>query len=228
MFQFFSYFEAGNRSRSVHFPLIFCLKFQIKRQTDANAVSTADFNKYEKFVWRQTLKDKFLTKSNSLYDNFKEVILNKLDININDCVQSIVELYQKAGECMKLKSGNSKSNSRKQEPLWDSQCDILKKEKYKALRVFRITSNFQNLNRYKEIRNRYKEACKCKKLIDQKRNRYELIASRSNMSLFWRTVKKFRYKSKLSNCITTEVWVSHFKKLLHIENAENLKDNIND
>ena len=39
----------------------------------------------------------------------------------------------------------SKSDFAKQEPCWDSECDRLKKEKFKALRVFRCENNFQNL-----------------------------------------------------------------------------------
>ena len=35
----------------------------------------------------------------------KESILKKLDVSTNDCVQSIVEKYHKAAECMKIKDG---------------------------------------------------------------------------------------------------------------------------
>ena len=76
----------------------------------------------------------------------KESILIKLDISIDDCVQSIVEMYHKAAECMKSKP--SKTNVAKQEPWWDSECDNLKKEKFKALRLFRTENNYQNLNNY--------------------------------------------------------------------------------
>ena len=111
-------------------------------------------------------------------------------------------MYQKAGECMKIKG--SKSDFAKQEPWWDSEYDKLKKEKFKVLRVFRCEHNFQKLTRYKELRNKFKEACRRKKLDYQKTKQRELIASRTNMSLFWRTVRKFKYKPKCPNIIKTE------------------------
>ena len=73
----------------------------------------------------------------------QESMLSKLNINIDDCVQSVVEMYRKAGEWMQIIG--SKSDFAKQEPCWDSECDRLKKEKFKALRVFRCENNFQNL-----------------------------------------------------------------------------------
>ena len=122
----------------------------------------------------------------------------------------------------------SKSDFAKQEPCWDSECDRLKKEKFKALRVFRCENNFQNLTRYKELRNRFKEVCRRKKLDYQKRKSDELTASRTNMSFFWRTVKKFKYKLKGPNIIKTEQWVSYFKELLYIPHDGSLAENIDE
>ena len=122
----------------------------------------------------------------------------------------------------------SKSDFAKQEPCWDSECDRLKKEKFKALRVFRCENNFQNLTRYKELLNRFKEVCRRKKLDYQKRNRDELTASRTNMSLFWRTVKKFKYKPKGPYIIKREKWVSYFKELLYIPHDGSLAENIDE
>ena len=118
-------------------------------------------------------------------------------------------------------------NFAKQEPWWDSECEQLTKDKFKALRYFRNESNYQNLNHYKELRNRFKDVCWRKKLDYQKRNRDELVASRSNMNLFWRTVKKFRFKKEnIFSSIKPQQWISHFKNLLCIPNLDYLTERI--
>ena len=156
----------------------------------------------------------------------KETIIINLEASIDDCVQSIVEIYHKAAECMKAKS--QKHKAVKQEPWWDNECEKLKKEKYKALRIFRNDSNYQNLINYKTLRNRLKDTFRQKNLDFHKRNRDELIASRSNMNLFWRTVKKFRFKKpNISNIIKPERWINHFTELLYVPNLGNLTDNVN-
>ena len=44
---------------------------------------------------------------------------------------SIVDMYHKAAECMKIKDGMS--NFAKQEQWWGSECEQLKKEKFIGL-----------------------------------------------------------------------------------------------
>ena len=42
--------------------------------------------------------------------------------------------------------------------------------------------------------------------------------------MFWKTVKKFRYKDVIAKIISANTWVNHFKQLLFIENLGNLKE----
>ena len=72
----------------------------------------------------------------------KETIIINLEASIDDCAQSIDEIYHKAAECMKAKL-KKKHKADKQEPWWDNECEKIKKEKYKALRIFRNDSNYQ-------------------------------------------------------------------------------------
>ena len=100
-------------------------------------------------------------------------------------------MYQNAAECLKIRS---KTVKRKQERWWDNQCEQIKKEKYKALRFLRQNNTLENLNKYKEFRNKFKDTCKEKKLEYQRRNWEELIESRQNSNLFWKTVKNLDIK----------------------------------
>ena len=58
---------------------------------------------FKKFKWRENLNTRFTNNFNILFETMKESILNKLDVSINDCVQSIVEMYHKAADCMLVK-----------------------------------------------------------------------------------------------------------------------------
>ena len=49
------------------------------------------------------------------------------------------------------------------------------------------------------------------------------------MNLFWRTVRKFRFKKQsISNPIKPEQWISHFKDLLNIPNLGILAETVDD
>lgn len=58
----------------------------------------------------------------------RQEIVDKITTSINDCVQSIVSLYQTAADCMKTR--NRMTSKCKQEPRWDSECEQIKKQKY--------------------------------------------------------------------------------------------------
>ena len=55
----------------------------------------------------------------------REGIIDKIRTSVDDCVKSIVYMYQNAAGCMKIRS---KTVKRKQEPWWDNQCEQIKKE----------------------------------------------------------------------------------------------------
>ena len=91
-----------DRNESVHFPLSCCLTFHISEQTDTNRADEEACMVFKKLKWRKNLKTRFTNNFNILFETMKESILN---VSINDCVQSIVEMYHKAAECMKTKDG---------------------------------------------------------------------------------------------------------------------------
>ncbi|MEW8544973.1 MAG: reverse transcriptase family protein [Candidatus Thiodiazotropha sp.] len=222
LFEFITYFEVGNRTESVHFPLICSLTLDVRENREASIDDNVNTtcNTFMKFRWKENFKDIFLQRFIALYQTMMDRILEKINVNIDEGVELIVSLYQTAAECMKQKKWNKVEIV--QEPWWDRQCDQVKKEKFKLLRQFRRNNDLQTLNNYKEVRNKFKDICRQKKLDLQKQNREELIASRKNSSLFWKSVKKFRYKDKQINNIAPHRWVSHFKELLYVEDIGNL------
>ena len=117
-----------DRSESVHF-LSCCLTFHISEQTDTKRADEEACMVFKKLKWRKNLNTRFTNNFNILFETMKESILNKQNVSINDCVQSIDEMYHKAAECMKTKDGMP--NFAKQEPWWNSECEQLKKTNLK-------------------------------------------------------------------------------------------------
>ena len=226
LFPFITDFEVCNRGESVHFPIACSLKFDNNLTSYNSDDSNEIVYDYVKFKWKDTLKDTFSERFLVIYNDLRDSIFEMINNNINECVQTIVKVYQTAAECMRIKGSNKNSNKILKEPWWDHQCEYLKKEKYRALRCFRRTNDINDLNKYKQCRCKFKDSCNQKKLDYQKRNREELIESRRNSNLFWKTVKKFRQKDSIPNTIRADTWVAHFKQLLFIDDLGNLKDNI--
>ena len=101
LFQSVSRFEVVDRSESVHFPLKCCLTFNMLEQSSTNERDDNSSKIYKKFMWRENLKTIFTNNFITFFESMKESILIKLDISIDDCVQSIAEMYHKAAEWMK-------------------------------------------------------------------------------------------------------------------------------
>ncbi|MEW8484145.1 MAG: hypothetical protein AB2705_03135 [Candidatus Thiodiazotropha sp.] len=130
VFSFISSFEVGDRTESVHFPLQFKVSFRINNDT----TKTEEINKvnkisegYSKYKWCDEKKDTFLNIFSNTFMNLNQQIMYKIDTNIDDAVQAIVNLYQNASESMKI--GRNRSHKTKQPFWWDDQCRILKKRK---------------------------------------------------------------------------------------------------
>ena len=121
VFQSVSKFEVLDRSESVQFPLSCCLTFHKSEQTDTNRANEEACMTFKTFKWRENLNTRFTNNFNILFETMIESILNKLDVSINDCAQSIVEMYQPTAECMNIKDGMP--TFAKQEPWWDSECE---------------------------------------------------------------------------------------------------------
>ena len=86
------------------FPLSCCLTFHISEQTDTNRADEEACMAFKKFKRRENLNTRFTNDFNLLFEKMKESILNKLDVSINDCVQSIVEMYHKVSKVAKIRN----------------------------------------------------------------------------------------------------------------------------
>ena len=88
-----------------------------------------------------------------------------------------------------MKQKSTKHLNDIQPPWWDADCEALNQRKYSLLRLFRLTNLQFNLINYKTHRNAFKNICKNKTFWYEKLKRNELLNSRKNPSLFWKTIK---------------------------------------
>lgn len=229
LFQYITEFEVGKRSESVHFPLHCKLTFQLNSFSETEGSPNPDNNTInqhlshealEKYRWDENKKNMFLDEFKLILNDLKSRLMITVGQNLSETLDIITSMYHKAAECIKVprRRGNSKRN----ELWWDTECDSIKKQKYISLRKFRQLNTSESLNDYKGIRNRFKYVCKQKKETLQANNRQELINSRSDTNLFWKTVKKFRYKQSQESDITCDQWYNHFKSLLYSNTAEDI------
>lgn len=121
-------FHVCNRSESVHFPVYCFLKLNIARDIDDLTQNNEIVHECSKYKWTDNLKETVLDNFSTVFRNMRQEIVDKITTSINDCVQSIVCLYQTAADCMKTR--NRMTSKCKQEPWWDSECEEIKKQKY--------------------------------------------------------------------------------------------------
>ena len=82
------------------------------------------------------------------------------------------------------------------------------------------------LNKYRQIRGKFKDCCSQKKLYYQQGNREELVESRRTTcsNLFWKRSRNVNTKILYQKTRSTNTWVNHFKQLLFIENVNEMAD----
>ena len=157
--------------------------------------------------------------------------MDYIHYDINLAIDKILDIYKKAGECMRVRNRNTISAFKKYENQprwWDCDCVNAKHRKYSLLRRFRWTCDEHDFSSYKTARNQFKSVCKSKQSVYEKRKQEELVNSRSNPKLFWSLVKSNNSFIGVTDNISAENWKSYFQSLLYKDNQRSLTDLIAD
>ena len=155
-------------------------------------------------------------------------ILSNIEVDINEAVSSIINLYHTAAACCKMVATHSIPVNKTQPDWWDNECKESKQHKYSILRRFRITNNNHDFDMYKTARKSFKKICQDKKIKFQSTNRFNLVNSRNNPRQFWSMIKNSSKQSIVSVNINASTWLNYFEQLLYKENQTPLSDlNIN-
>ena len=140
---------------------------------------------WQKFKWKESLKDDFVHKFRFYYSEFRNLMVNN-EYNLRHYLPDFINVFQSAGDLMrvKLKQPRYYINKVCQPLWWDPACSRAKSTKQGALRKFRTTNSCEDFISYKIQRSRFKAMCKLKKRKFEKEKRSELIDSRKNPKLF--------------------------------------------
>ena len=82
------------------------MKFKVREETlTTNNLLLQEFTKIK---WKEIRKETFMQNFNVLFQEFRQSIIDKIRISVDDCLdyisfRPIVSIYQSAAECMKPK-----------------------------------------------------------------------------------------------------------------------------
>ena len=218
LFDKFSYFCIDTHDFSDHFPVTCTLRLQqsFNEGTFITFDNDAETSNWGKFKWKESLKQDFLDKFRAKYVDFKNMIqFNQNNVHVTQYLKSFVNVFQQAGDPMKIKFSKHGSNKVEtaQPEWWDQSCSLQKSKKFKALRKFRTTDSEGDFQQYKAERNHFKSLCKVKKKEFQKKRRSVLIEARNRPKDFWKTIKANNKVSTRKTEISNSDWVNYFRTL---------------
>ena len=227
LFDKFSYFGVDNHDFSDHFPLTCSLQLNnISHETDTYD-DTDTASKWDKYKWKESLKQEFSDKFRFHYTHFMNRFLNINQNNIAQSLREFVNIFQEAGKSMKTSFPNKKSSFTHAQPeWWDLSCADRKSRKNHALRKFRKSNSNTDFRDYKIERNHLKSLCKIKKKQHQKKQRKLFTDSSNKPKDFCTVIKSGKSKNSPENNICNSDWVNYFQSLFSSEvNQPNIDQN---
>ena len=222
IFKYVDDFGISDISFSVHCPVYCRLSFP-KSTERHDEVDDCDLHPYAKIRWSEKLKTKFLDDFKNRYQLFERTLTTSGESRVNFLTQ-FTEIIKDTGKCMMVKNQTNKNDNRyKQPPWWNNECQKLKADKYHRLKLFRISNDWFDLERFKQAKNHFKCFCKSRKIQYQRDCRKRLVESRNDPKTFWTSIKQ----SMNNECTSDEHilkndWSKYFKTLLNpVTNAQN-------
>ena len=179
-----------------------------------------DFSNSNIANYRKSLEDSL--KSGKMAELLSDIYSKEADINniISKCQTLLIDNSE---NCRK----QYRKCELKHEPWFNSECKTLKQGKTKSLREYRKAKTVNNLDKYKQARNNFKQKCKTEKENYYSHKLESLIESSENPKSFWRKLKILsNKKATVKNNITLEQWREYFEKLFECD-ADPDEQNIN-
>jgi hypothetical protein len=210
-------FEVSEFAETNHFPVSCILNwFFVNTDHAANNNNNVLGNEQQlKFKWQPELKPGFLA---TLLDDVTTADLSKLPglietDDLDEAVQVFESVIHRAAEPMQIKFQN---RAKKQlQPKWWEDCDRLKVNKHEALKAFKTSNSEHDLREYKTARSAFKNLCSQKSVKWKDELRERLIASKTDPTQFWKTVKSISTKHFQATPISPVEWFAYFDKLLN-------------
>ena len=177
------YFAIGERTESCHFPVKLSININNKMNCDSvNQRATSsrlryDFSNSNIANYRKSLEDDL--KSGKMAELLSDIYSKEADINhiISKCQTLLIDNSE---NCRK----QYRKCELKHEPWFNSECKTLKQGKTKSLREYRKARTVNNLDKYKQARNNFKQKCKTEKENYYSHKLESLIESSENPKSF--------------------------------------------
>lgn len=212
-------FRVEDRDESDHFPLACKMQFRKKSNSHIDSehnlrLRNSDENT-TKFIWSTRRSETFISNFTIAVREQREHIITLINTSVDAGVNALVNIYQSAADCMRIRNRQSRTDTVNQNAIWwDAECETMKSHKYALLRIFRATDNRADLQAYTTYRNQFKNICKTKRLAYEVQQRSVLVSARNNPTKFWKHIKMSRdQKTQLNAEILSNDWFDYFGKL---------------
>ena len=219
IFTFFKDFRIDVRDESHHMPL--CLNVLLPVQPFLETMQPCDIVKnLPRYNWieskRQLFLDSFSSKNIETVRNF---VLENDPVNAIMCLSKYI--YEAAADMRTNRVRQQYQKPGRNEPWFDKECELLRRNTIKALRDYRKMRNTNNLTHFKHLKKQLSMIYREKKRIYQEfqTNKLRNLLDTKDSKTFWSTLKSMQ-KQKRTNCnnITCNDWYNHFKTLFNPPN----------
>ena len=216
LFPLIATFEILENDSYTHMPQAFHM---ISASTDPEMSAGSDPEEQEqekrhRFKWTNNSTEKLISPASQEKINSFHTHLDSE--NISGAVTVFTEMLQHVCEEQKPRD-KTKNIPLKNSPWWDMELENLKKQKYKCLRLLRLEHSKIALDEYKNVRSKFKNLIRKKKLEFHVKMKYK-IENCDSTAEFWKVVKSYKERKTCVNSITAAEWKDYFKMLLNNEN----------
>lgn len=226
-----------DRSESDHFPIVARLHNVACISGGTDSEEELELHDVEKFVWKESNTESFLSYIHDNVESALESFMSALEVGVEEGSRCLVSFIQRAA--CKMRSRQSARAASTQPAWWDQECQQVKEDKYRKLKLFRQTNSQTDLDSFLEAKQSFKKLCHSKAdLHDAKlaQEVKEACDDNKNSKAFWQKVKFITTGKKLStDAISPRSWYDYFCNLLNVEIntndsgfSEEVKDVLND
>lgn len=221
LYEYVDTFEVAELAETNHMPMLCTLNMYINTGVPGNNVlqnaQYVNMPQQCKYRWKTDHREQFIE---TVGDEVSNGEFAKMSNMLNDDIEEAIEVFEgilcRAAEPMKIKN-NTKRKKHVQPKWWNNDCNTLKEFKYRALKKARVTDKTEDFQTYRESIKDFKNYCKTRKSQWQDELKEKLIASKSNPTNFWNTLKSINKKYIEPPNVSPQEWFEYFENLLNQE-----------
>ena len=224
LYQLITDMFVADRTESDHFPIVVCFPRTVRQSALDDDHDDIQLEDELRYTWKEQYSESFDAYCRENVHVEYEKFMSALDNGVEEASNSYVAFIHNAAD--KMRSKPKKRDSRSQPPWWDTECEQLKQDKYRHLKLFRHTNSHDDLNEYIDMKKKFKKLCKTKQLEHNEQVLKELNEScnDTNTKSFWQKLKSLTtVRQRATHEIPPRSWYDYFKTLFNAD--QTLDDN---